>query len=147
MSNEYPPQGQQPTYEVPPSQGGYSQGPSQGGYQPDSNQGGYSQPPGQQYGYAPQAPPTRESWGSAYKDKWVAAILAFMLGSFGVHKFYLGYKTEGLTMLLVSLVGGLCFGIGAVAMLVIGYIEAAKYLMLTQEDFERTYVYGSKGWL
>ena len=85
--------------------------------------------------------------GSAHKDRWVAVILAFFLGMFGLHKFYLGYKSEGTIMLVVGLIGGCCFGLGTLVMTVIAWIEAVRYLVLTQEDFERTYVYGSKGWL
>jgi hypothetical protein len=34
------------------------------------------------------------------KNKWVAAALAFFLGIFGIHKFYLGKKKAGIIMLL-----------------------------------------------
>ena len=85
-------------------------------------------------------------FGSAKKEKWPAVILAFLLGFLGIHKFYLGYKNEGLAMLLISLIGGLCFGIGTIVILVISYIEAAKYISLTEEDFDAVYVRGYKGW-
>jgi TM2 domain-containing membrane protein YozV len=105
------------------------------------------------YQYAPQPTQPASSSnrtagiGSAYKDKWVAAVLAFLLGTFGIHKFYLGYKNEGLIMLLVSILGSCLAGAGALVMLVISMIEAVRYVILTQEDFERKYVFGSKGWL
>jgi len=85
--------------------------------------------------------------GSMQKEKWPAAVLAFTLGTFGLHKFYLGYKTEGLIMLLVSVIGSFCFGLGTFAMLVIGMIEAVKYVTLTEEEFQAYYVRGYKGWL
>ncbi|MCL2151234.1 MAG: TM2 domain-containing protein [Coriobacteriia bacterium] len=129
----------QPSYEVPPNQGGYQQPPQQ---QPPQQQ-----PPQPNYGFAPQVMPSRQSWGSARKDKWVAFVLAWFLGTFGIHKFYLGYRQEGMIMLLVSLIGGVCFGLGTVAMAVIATIEAVRYVMLSQEDFESTYVYGTKPWL
>ncbi|MDR2956942.1 MAG: TM2 domain-containing protein [Coriobacteriales bacterium] len=130
MTDRNMPPAPQPSYEVPP------------------NQGGFQQPPPQpNYGYAPQVAPTRQGWGSAHKDKWVAFVLAITLGPLGIHKFYLGYKSEGMIMLLVSIVGGLCFGLGVMAMVVISYIEAVKYVILTQEDFEREYVFGTKAWL
>jgi TM2 domain-containing membrane protein YozV len=111
---------------------------------------GYQQPPyNQQYGQQPgyQPPLPKRGWGSEEKDKWVAAVLAFTLGVFGIHKFYLGYKNEGMIMLLVSLIGSLCLGLGPLVMLVIAYIEAVRYVILTQQDFQTTYVIGSKPWL
>jgi TM2 domain-containing membrane protein YozV len=127
---------------------------------PNGAYGAQQQPPqqyaqtGQNYQYAQQqnyqyaATPTERGpgIGSPQKDKWVAAVLAFLLGTLGIHKFYLGYKNAGIAMLVISLVGGLCFGIGWIVMAVISLIEAVKYVILTQEDFERIYLYGSKGW-
>jgi TM2 domain-containing membrane protein YozV len=86
--------------------------------------------------------------GSAKKDKWVAVLLALVpfFGAFGLHKFYLGYKTEGLVMLLVAILGSCLFGLGYTVMVIIGLIEGVRYAILTQEDFDATYVRGSKGW-
>ena len=96
------------------------------------------------------------------KDKTAAGLLAIFLGWLGVHKFYLGYTTEGITMLLISLLGspalgifaGLLFGILAAflaylpiaAMIIISFIEGIVYLTRTNEAFETTYVQGRKGW-
>ena len=38
--------------------------------------------------------------------KVLAGVLGIVLGGLGIHKFVLGYQTEGIIMLLVSLVGG-----------------------------------------
>lgn len=117
------------------------------GYQYAQQQPYTQQPYAQQQYVPPQTSSRTAGIGSAHKDKWVAAVLAFCLGMFGLHKFYLGYKNEGIIMLVVSLVGGICLlGLGFFVMTVIAYIEAVKYVILTQEDFERTYVVGSKGW-
>lgn len=70
--------------------------------------------------------------------KIVVGICAILLGSFGVHKFILGYTNEG----IIQLVLGLCFGIGGI----IGIIEGIIYLTKSDEEFVRTYVYGKKGW-
>jgi TM2 domain-containing membrane protein YozV len=75
--------------------------------------------------------------------KLVAGILAIVLGSLGVHKFYLGMTTPGLIMLLVSL---LTCGIGATVMAVIGIVEGIIYLTKSDADFERTYLIEKKGW-
>ena len=144
-----------PNNPSPPQSNPYSAGtPAPQNPQPNqaySQQGAQFTPP-PNYQYAPQqsqaAPSKRTAGiGSAQKDKWVAAILAFCLGTFGIHKFYLGYKTEGIIMLVVALVGGLCFGVGVLVMLVISIIEAVRYVILTQEEFESTYVYADKAWL
>ena len=40
------------------------------------------------------------------RSKWVAAILAFFLGGFGIHRYYLGYKKQGV-MQSCSIVGAI----------------------------------------
>src|SRR5215216_6290113 len=52
--------------------------------------------------------------------KIVAGILAILVGSLGVHKFILGYTTEGLIMLLVTV---LTCGIAGVVMSIVGIVE------------------------
>ena len=51
------------------------------------------------------------------KSKIAAALLAFFLGGFGVHDFYLGNKRNGLIKLLGSILG--------IALMVIGFVGAA----------------------
>lgn len=45
------------------------------------------------------------------KSKIAAALLAFFLGSFGIHNFYLGYNGKGLAQLLLTI---LTCGYGAI---------------------------------
>ncbi len=81
------------------------------------------------------------------KDRVVAGVLGILLGSLGIHKFYLGYRNEGLIMLLVSIIGGcITFGIAPAAMAVIGIVEGVIYLMKSQPEFEQIYVFARKGW-
>ena len=77
------------------------------------------------------------------EKKMVAGILGILLGSLGIHKFYLGYKQEGLIMLLVSI---LTCGFAAPIMSIIGLIEGIMYLTKTDEEFVATYITGKKGW-
>jgi TM2 domain-containing membrane protein YozV len=77
------------------------------------------------------------------EKKLVAGILGILLGSLGIHKFYLGFQKEGLIMLLVSL---LTCGVGAAIMSVIGIIEGIMYLTKTDEDFVNTYITNKKAW-
>ncbi|MCI6581183.1 MAG: NINE protein [Oscillospiraceae bacterium] len=77
------------------------------------------------------------------KEKLVAGLLGILLGSLGIHKFYLGYTKEGVIMLLVSL---LTCGIGAFVMEIIGLIEGIMYLVKSDEEFQAIYVDSHKGW-
>ena len=79
----------------------------------------------------------------ASNKKLAAGLLAIFLGSFGVHKFVLGYNTAGLIMLLVTV---LTCGIAGFVMGVIGIIEGIIYLTKTPEEFESVYIQNSKEW-
>jgi len=77
-------------------------------------------------------------------DKKIAAgICGILIGALGIHKFLLGYKKEGLIMLLVSI---LSCGMAAPIMGIIGLIEGILYLTKSDEDFSRIYFQGKKGW-
>ncbi len=43
----------------------------------------------------------------ASRDHVAAGLLAIFLGFLGIHKFYLGYNTQGFIMLSIALIGGL----------------------------------------
>jgi len=81
------------------------------------------------------------------EKKVAAGVLGILLGSLGIHKFYLGYTTSGIIMLVVSLVAGsLTCGIGASVMGLIGLIEGIIYLTKTDEEFVATYITNKKEW-
>jgi TM2 domain-containing membrane protein YozV len=73
----------------------------------------------------------------------VVAICAILLGSLGVHRFLLGNTKEGIITLCVSF---LTCGLGAVVMQVIGIVEGIKYLQMSDQDFQQTYVISKKPW-
>jgi TM2 domain-containing membrane protein YozV len=77
------------------------------------------------------------------EKKIVAGILAILLGGLGIHKFYLGYNTPGIIMLLVTV---LTCGFGGAVMAIVGLIEGIIYLTKTDEEFVATYVTGKKEW-
>ena len=79
----------------------------------------------------------------ASNKKLAAGLLAIFLGSFGVHKFVLGYNTAGLIMLLVTV---LTCGIAGFVMGVIGIIEGIIYLTKSPEEFDSIYLQNSKEW-
>jgi TM2 domain-containing membrane protein YozV len=68
--------------------------------------------------------------------KTVAAILALLLGGYGIHKFYLGKTTAGIITILAC-----CGGFG-----IIPLIEFIIYLTKSEEDFYKDYIVGDKEW-
>lgn len=72
--------------------------------------------------------------------KIIAGICGILLGCFGVHKFVLGYTTEGLIMLAI----GLCT-LGTIPG-IIGLIEGIIYLTKSDQEFYQTYVLNKRGW-
>jgi TM2 domain-containing membrane protein YozV len=136
-----------PGYQAPPAPQAAPQPPPQPGYQvPPQQPYGY-QPPQQPYGYQQQPYVDPSSIKTTDKDRIVAGLLGIFLGTLGIHKFYLGYRNEGLIMLLVSLIGScITFGLSAVVMEVIGIIEGIMYLTKSQQEFEQLYVYNRKAW-
>ena len=99
-----------------------------------------SQPTVGSYGQAAYAPPSTYE-----KSKVAAGLLAIFLGGLGVHKFYLGYITQGIIMLLCSLLGALLI-VGPFIIGIVALIEGIIYLTKTDADFDAIYVKGSKGW-
>jgi len=84
----------------------------------------------------------REEWNdvtnSQENKKVLTGLLAILLGSFGIHKFILGYNSEGIIQILLNIVCGL----GGI----IGIIEGIIYLTKTDEEFYQTYQVNKKGW-
>ena len=73
------------------------------------------------------------------EKKIIAGILGILLGGFGVHKFILGYTTEGIIQIVITCV---TCGLGSI----IGLIEGIIYLTKSDEEFVRTYIQNKKGW-
>lgn len=90
--------------------------------------------------------PDISSASPASSKKIAAALFAFFLGSFGAHKFYLGYKKQGIIMLLVFIFGLILFGIPSIIIGLIAFIEFILYLVKSDQEFEDTYVVGKKPW-
>jgi TM2 domain-containing membrane protein YozV len=64
------------------------------------------------------------------KSKMTAALLAIFLGSFGLHKFYLGQVTWGLLYL---------FLFWSSISMILGFIEGIYYLTMSDKDFKLKY--------
>jgi TM2 domain-containing membrane protein YozV len=93
------------------------------------------------------APPTLTAPASSAdpraSNKLAAGICGILLGTFGVHKFILGYTGPGLIMLLVTI---LTCGLASPVMHIIGLIEGIMYLCKSDDEFVRLYVDGRKEW-
>ncbi len=83
---------------------------------------------------------------SSEKNRIAAALLAFFLGAFGVHKFYLGKNGAGAVMLVVFLFGFILLGIPSMVIGIIAFIEFIIYLVKSDDDFHDQYVVGDKSW-
>ena len=77
--------------------------------------------------------PVWETAKAGKKDKLVAGLLAILLGTLGIHYFYLGKTTAGVLTIVISLVS--C-GIWPVVMLIQGILM----LTMSEEDFNSKYV-------
>ncbi|CAL4867612.1 MULTISPECIES: TM2 domain-containing protein [Asticcacaulis] len=80
------------------------------------------------------------------KNKYIAALLAFFLGMWGVHKFYLGKNTAGIIMLLCGTIGWIFLCIPPLIIGMIAFIETIIYLVKTDQSFYEDYVQGNKSW-
>ena len=92
-------------------------------HQPDYVQPEYQQPeynPPYQQPYAPA--------GYEQKSRIAAGILGILLGSLGIHNFYLGYTGKGIAQLLISVCS--CFSLSIVSG-IWGLIEGI--MLLTQQ--------------
>jgi len=94
-------------------------------------------------GYQPMQsvnPGVMTDWKAMGADKKIpAGICAILLGWLGIHKFILGYSTEGIIQLVLGI---LTCGLTNI----LGIIEGIIYLTKSDEEFVRIYIQGKKGW-
>ena len=83
-------------------------------------QGNYYGQPYQPYPGAPYVP-----LGYKQKSKIAAGVLGILLGTFGVHNFYLGYTGKAVAQLLITLLT--CF-MGAFVSMIWGVVEGIMIL-------------------
>lgn len=86
----------------------------------------------------------------ATKSRWVAGLLALLLGGFGVHKFYLGLNGPAIIMLMTNTVGltvtAFLGFIPNYILLLVAFFEGLIYLTRSEADFEARYVRGRRAW-
>jgi TM2 domain-containing membrane protein YozV len=71
--------------------------------------------------------------------KLVAALLAFFLGVFGAHWFYLGNAPKGLIYLLVSILGAPFFLVPTLIISLLSFIDAILLLSMKNNVFQEKY--------
>ncbi len=76
---------------------------------------------------------------SVRSKRWIAGILAILLGWAGLHKFFLGYYKEGTISLIL--------GVGSCGFFwIVAFIEGVIFLTMSDATFAQTYLVGRKGW-
>lgn len=122
---------------------GFSQN-NQGYYQNQNCNQGFNQ--GCNQGYNQGGNPNFNSWycNDAFstspvtgKSRGVAALLAILLGTLGIHYFYCGKTGAGIGFLLVSL---LSCGILGTVTAILALISGIKMFCMSNEQFDQTYV-------
>ncbi|MCI8497178.1 MAG: NINE protein [Clostridiales bacterium] len=68
---------------------------------------------------------SQSAGGGAQKSKIAAGVLGILIGSFGVHNFYLGYTTKAVIQLLITVC---TCGIGAPVSAIWGLVEGIMIL-------------------
>lgn len=80
------------------------------------------------------------------KSRVTAGVLGILLGGLGIHKFYLGYTTEGLIMLGVWLLGFLFASIPSWGVWIVGLVEGIIYLTKSDAEFNDIYIVHRREW-
>ncbi|MGM7423764.1 NINE protein [Cellulosimicrobium sp. CpK407] len=123
------PSGAAPGHDQQPGYGDAYGQPQGAAYGAAPQQGYPQQGYGQQPGYGQPGPYGQPGFDPAYdpqaKSRLAAGLLGILVGSLGIHRFYLGYTGIGLTMLLVSV---LSFGFAAPVIAIWGLVEGILYL-------------------
>lgn len=74
------------------------------------------------------------------KNKYIAAALAFLLGSFGVHKFYLREGGAGIFYIMLFVMTSRYFPVSAF----LGMIDGMRYLTMSEREFDHKYNSGRR---
>ncbi|MDH3649701.1 MAG: NINE protein, partial [Saprospiraceae bacterium] len=80
---------------------------------------------------------------SGNRSKYLAGVLAFFFGVLGIHRFYLGRRTQGILYLVAAFIGLMMTieeGFPAIAFVaVVAFIDSIVLFAMPQYDFDRKY--------
>ena len=81
-------------------------------------------------------PPVVVSTPSVHNDrnKYVAAVIAFLVGTLGIHRFYLGRTGSGIAMLVLT-----CTLVGLLITVPWALIDMIRYMVMSDEEFAARY--------
>lgn len=68
------------------------------------------------------------------RNKYVAAVLAFLVGPLGIHRFYLGRTGTGILMLVLS-----CTIVGLLFSVPWAFVDMIRYLVMPDREFATRY--------
>jgi TM2 domain-containing membrane protein YozV len=68
------------------------------------------------------------------RNKYVAALIAFLIGPLGIHRFYLGRTGSGIAMILLS-----CTIVGLLLTVPWAFIDMIRYLIMSDREFAERY--------
>ena len=80
------------------------------------------------------AVPTTPPRPRSDRNKFVAAIIAFLFGTLGIHRFYLGRTGSGITMLVLT-----CTLVGLIVTGPWALIDTIRYLIMSEDEFAERY--------
>ncbi len=78
--------------------------------------------------------------GPSGKSRGIAGLLALLLGTMGLHYFYLNKTTAGVIFLLITL---LSCGVLGIVTWIVSIIQGVLFFTSTQQEFEQKWVYTS----
>jgi TM2 domain-containing membrane protein YozV len=73
------------------------------------------------------------------RNRYIAALVAFLVGWLGIHRFYLGRVGSGIVMLLLS-----CTVIGLFLSVPWAFIDMVRYLVMSDREFADRYARGDR---
>ena len=99
----------------------------------------------------PEGAPNLDT-GVVMRGRTAAAFFAIGTGLLGIHKFYLGYNTQGFLLIVTSFV---CLAlsaifpyasIGTAVIFLVTITEGVLYLLQSDDQFYKTYVENRRPW-
>ena len=83
---------------------------------------------------APAPPAATPAIPDNDRNKYVAALLAFLIGPLGIHRFYLGRTGTAVLMLLLT-----CTVVGLLATVPWSLVDMVRYLVMSDREFAVRY--------